>query len=1490
MNKDLDDRLLPNGEYRNAVNITINNSDGEDVGTAQTVRGNLQVIDFNINVTGIDDLQVIGLLDDEASDTVFAFLTNNEKQSYKSTKYSAIVSWNVNQATTSAKIIAEGNWLNFSTLNPIVANLLENLLFFTDNRNQPRKVNINNQTGYYTTEDQISVAKYYPYQSIELYQGSIVPEAVVLTTTPNAASTDINTVVCASVADLNIGDVLTSSGDGVLYNTFVINIDALTSTVTLSQNATIALSETLVFSSPETTMKDAISEHLPPTGSGFVMDPLTPPPSNTEFYLTNYTGYVNLAETVQGGVGFSVFKVTGIGIVDTGSKVISVEKDSTLNNDPDPVRIPTLKIEVDQAPNPSLTVDDEVLFAIPNPYYDSNFAATANVDYLGDKFVRFSYRFKFDDGEYSLIAPFTQPCFIPQQDGYFLAEDFVAEDPDSFDVQDEVEISDEKRAYQSTEVSFMENKVNKITLNVPLPYKAGEMQSNLKIQEIDILYKESNEIAIKVVDTIPVNSTNFSGDNIYFTYEYGSKSPFKTIPEFENTRVYDKVPVRAQSQEIISNRVVYANYQDKHMPPSFLDYNLAANEKFGFGPGILNSFGTSKIEYPNASLKQNRNYEVGIVLADKFGRQSTVILSESEFNSIPSYIASTIYNPFRNESDQQNNPSAFDGESLKIIFNSLIPSTYLDSPGLYNGDKDSDDYNPLGWYSFKVVVKQTEQDYYNAYVAPAMEGYPLDPKKEAFETSHISLFGDNINKIPRDLEQLGPTQKQFRSSVKLWPRVACDKEVDIAFTRTTPAASPQGGSSIVFLGAGGTTNVEVGMGVQGINIPPGLTVRAVDTLSNEIQLSGNVEISGGTAITFTYGSAFFDNIQFFPKRVGDIASAIGTIDDLFEIPESSRSSRLKGFSYTTGNYPSPLAPENQLNLLAMSTAGSPTGSYQYSSLNLQRLAKTYLTVKVGDIVESSIYPEGNTVVTSIQSTQDISQYDINPTTAAPSSSFILTTSHPPQTIEDTGANIHGKYVMFFSPGKPDFFYNQDSDPLIARISTTKQAGVQVPASGYPTAGGALNIYEVEAQKSLLDIYWETSTSGLISELNQAISDGPSGNIYHKVMNWQTDLTEETRQSDANGGYFVQSFKAVLINEQLISPPQDSTAELVSVYEQGSPSNTNNLLGNPYKDSFILESNGNGTFKMKVADPYSELAVTTGVNDLTFEIHFNHPNQDPNPPDAPPFIAYLPVPLGNVDPAILNCPSVDVIRIDNKTGPNDPIVELQGVNGSDTPDLNQLDLVWSLECPSHPTQNFFTIGNTINEEFPDESNWGKVFPTDIETPEGVYDITVTLTDGGGLFVECVFKVEYTYALDIEFTGGKNSACMNNNDDDDNPCGNPSIVESTGGFTIDNADAFEGTPFRLRGNTSGPYIDPEAENTLEISYVLEISDNNNPNNTWTLNAGTQGVASVNLSDCVNLFDGDYSYVITIQELSFNFPPLPTSGQPITQATATILNSCD
>ena len=43
MNKDLDERLVPNGEYRDAQNIEISTSEGDDVGTIQNVRGTTRI-------------------------------------------------------------------------------------------------------------------------------------------------------------------------------------------------------------------------------------------------------------------------------------------------------------------------------------------------------------------------------------------------------------------------------------------------------------------------------------------------------------------------------------------------------------------------------------------------------------------------------------------------------------------------------------------------------------------------------------------------------------------------------------------------------------------------------------------------------------------------------------------------------------------------------------------------------------------------------------------------------------------------------------------------------------------------------------------------------------------------------------------------------------------------------------------------------------------------------------------------------------------------------------------------------------------------------------------------------------------------------------------------------------------------------------------------------------------------------------------------------
>ena len=88
-----------------------------------------------------------------------------------------------NTLTLVSKVLVRGAFLNFSQQNLITGvNILESLLFWTDNRNQPRVIDvllanpnaINKNPTYYITEDQISVAKYNPYQCMELFQKSVL--------------------------------------------------------------------------------------------------------------------------------------------------------------------------------------------------------------------------------------------------------------------------------------------------------------------------------------------------------------------------------------------------------------------------------------------------------------------------------------------------------------------------------------------------------------------------------------------------------------------------------------------------------------------------------------------------------------------------------------------------------------------------------------------------------------------------------------------------------------------------------------------------------------------------------------------------------------------------------------------------------------------------------------------------------------------------------------------------------------------------------------------------------------------------------------------------------------------------------------------------------------------------------------------------------------------------------------------------------------------
>jgi hypothetical protein len=770
MNKDLDVRLLESSEYRDALNISVGKSEDGSVGSLQNILGNELLTQATSTGTAPfesnTNLVCIGFFIDNDNSRIFQFLTEYTDPSPSlinlptADKEMKITVYSAGGGSATYTTLVSGSFLNLSTTNLITGvNLVENLLFWTDNRNQPRKINVasalNNPATsanpYYTNVDQISVAKYAPFRSPTLYEEvSITTEDV-----PSEFYLGQTIIQVPAPNTLALGDQL-------------VNED-LDPAITAGDFACI-------------TKKDTIIADVQPI---YIAGNHTIPANTTlKFYRTTMTTSAN---------------------------------------------------------------EDDI---------------NGNDTFLTDKFVRFSYRFKFDDNEYSLMAPFTQPIFIPLQKGYFIS-------------------GDEDAAYASTVLEWMQNKANGVRLQMELPDIGSDIQDLYKIISMDILYKESDSLAVKVVQTIPVaNIQQDSPNTNIYTYTYNSQKPKKTLQEAETIRVYDKVPTRALAQESSGNRIIYGNFINQSTPPVNLDYNVQVIEK--------NTPRTSWYEYPNHTLKQNRSYQVGVVLADKFGRQSSVILSNgTPFAPIEGLIfgASSVFLPYKGEF-WDIKVKEWLGEVLAITFNSTITSVRNETtgtPGLYatvsgslsnssdgfeviaptsivgnvydftlkapdllvdppiipqrnhpaignflkgkytdyvevidvtfpsdnrvivttdkpisdlyayNDVNDPDikysySINELGWYSYKIVVKQTDQEYYNVYVPGMLAGYPVwqtfkfntgtmtgeytvFPENEEESTCHFALLNDNINKVPRDLSEVGPNQKQYRSSVKLWGRV-----------------------------------------------------------------------------------------------------------------------------------------------------------------------------------------------------------------------------------------------------------------------------------------------------------------------------------------------------------------------------------------------------------------------------------------------------------------------------------------------------------------------------------------------------------------------------------------------------------------------------------------------------------------------------------------------------------------------------------------------
>ena len=1039
MNKDLDDRLIPNNQYRDALNIEVGKSETNNIGVLQNVYGNVK-----ISPETNPDLECIGVFMDNQNNRIFQFLTDYIDPSPNNITYPPlgrtmkIVMTDLNTNPSSYTVLVEGLFLNFAKNRQFRitgVNLVEGLLFWTDNRNQPRKINVAsalNTLNYYTTEHQISVAKYSPIDPITMYRK------------------------------------ITAEADGLSSANTVDVIDAVG----------IVPGMTLV------------TENI--TGADFCIV--------TDVTGTTVTFYDNLPSTIPDGTELTF--------------LISTMTD---------------KSDVPEWPG--------------------------DPSFLEDKYVRFSYRFKYDDNEYSLMAPFTQIAYIPKQKGYFIA-------------------GNEVDAYRSTVLNWFENNVNNIELIVPFPDKVSNLTNSYKIQEVDILYKDSDSNAIKVFETIPISAINIpiNANNNYYVQPYQSQKPYKTLSEAQTVRVYDKVPVRAKAQEVAGNRVIYGNYYDKYTSLSSINYNMSVQPK--------SPSGTNFIEYPNHTLKKNRNYQIGFVIADKFGRQSSVILSTADLVSTNlgggNYAkGSTVYSSYENALlftdvrswfgdalilylntpiDQPRSiPSGTPGlyaiptsnSGFAITASTITDTTYtftLDPPTVsapapntiplvgnimrgvytdyvtvtnvsptpvipYSGSyvittsgrvndiykytpqggtardiKFSYEYNPIGWYSYKVVVKQQEQDYYNVYLPGMLNGYPKGqtsgsqitynssgipstqtginttqfPVSETGNTSHIVLINDNINKVPRDLNEVGPDQKQYRSSVQLYGRVE-NTGANVDIIGNTPGYSSQTRTitySTVAVGQGLFALIKAGDGIQceeasaavPDNTPPATIPGA--TKPNPYKWPGDVVVVSnvivGTTGTITLSSPCW----------------------------------------------------------VLTAAQNPNGDPYIHFIITRAENKQYFPTRKAD-----------TVIAIASATE-----------------FNFLSSSADNLSGTAGLN----------------FYQLQNKPLIGRVSTVNKIGV-IAADMIPF----LSVYETRPEQSLLELFWETATTGLISDLNADVLtgfDGPSGFgefVYRQFENQDpngTDL-DPLNYGDPNSKYVTSQFYVI---DQNGFPLANTTVSIFSI--------------------------------------------------------------------------------------------------------------------------------------------------------------------------------------------------------------------------------------------------------------------------------------------------------------------------------------------------------
>ena len=99
------------------------------------------------------------------------------------------------------------------------------------------------------------------------------------------------------------------------------------------------------------------------------------------------------------------------------------------------------------------------------------------------------------------------------------------------------------------------------------------------------------------------------------------------MPSNQLLRQWDNVPRKALAQEITGNRVVFGNYVQNYDIENDLEISVSYTDR----KGNINNFVSSGVRH----VKSQRNYQLGVVYSDIYGRETPVLTSSDGAINVP---------------------------------------------------------------------------------------------------------------------------------------------------------------------------------------------------------------------------------------------------------------------------------------------------------------------------------------------------------------------------------------------------------------------------------------------------------------------------------------------------------------------------------------------------------------------------------------------------------------------------------------------------------------------------------------------------------------------------------------------------------------------------------------------------------------------------------------------------------------------------------------